>query len=134
LQLEGEIDEDIIENIENAKNYLNIEYEDIQEIIKDNKSKEPNIPKIRPLTLYISKIRPLTLCIPKIRPLTLCILKNRPLTPHTSKTRPLTPHTARTGAIYTLHELALEDYDCNKTATNRSPSYFFFCIDVVKAI
>ena len=41
LQLEGEIDEDIIENIENAKNYLNIEYEDIQEIIKDNKSKEP---------------------------------------------------------------------------------------------
>ncbi|VVH66802.1 hypothetical protein BSPLISOX_1962 [uncultured Gammaproteobacteria bacterium] len=41
MQLEGEIDEDIIENIENAKNYLNIEYEDIQEIIKDNKSKEP---------------------------------------------------------------------------------------------
>jgi hypothetical protein len=35
LQLEGEIDEDIIENIENAKNYLNIEYEEIQEIIKE---------------------------------------------------------------------------------------------------
>ena len=41
LQLEGEIDEDIIENIENAKNYLNdFKYEEIQEIIKDNTGKK----------------------------------------------------------------------------------------------
>jgi hypothetical protein len=53
---------------------------------------------------------------------------------------------ARTGAVYALHELALEEekyrqqivkknqaYDCNKTATNRSPSYFF-CINEVKAM
>jgi hypothetical protein len=41
LQLEGEIDEDIIENIENAKNYLgDLKYEKIQEIIKDNTGKK----------------------------------------------------------------------------------------------
>jgi hypothetical protein len=59
---------------------------------------------------------------------------------------------ARTGAVYALHELALEEekyrqqivqiqafvkknqaYDCNKTATNRSPSYFF-CINEVKVM
>ncbi|VVH63987.1 pentapeptide repeat-containing protein [bacterium endosymbiont of Bathymodiolus sp. 5 South] len=39
LQLEGEIDEDIIENIENAKNYLN-DFKEIQEIIKDNTGKK----------------------------------------------------------------------------------------------
>jgi hypothetical protein len=41
FRLEGEIDEDIIENIENAKNYLNdFKYEEIQEIIKDNTGKK----------------------------------------------------------------------------------------------
>jgi transcription termination factor NusB len=41
LWFEGEIDEDIIENIENAKNYLNdFRYEEIQEIIKDNTAKK----------------------------------------------------------------------------------------------
>ncbi|SSC09256.1 hypothetical protein [bacterium endosymbiont of Bathymodiolus sp. 5 South] len=41
FRLEGEIDEDIIENIENAKNYLNdFKYEEIQEIIKDNTAKK----------------------------------------------------------------------------------------------
>ena len=41
FRLEGEIDEDIIENIENSKNYLNdFKYEEIQEIIKDNTGKK----------------------------------------------------------------------------------------------
>ncbi|VVH60191.1 hypothetical protein BSPCLSOX_2661 [uncultured Gammaproteobacteria bacterium] len=42
LQLEGEIAENVIKNIENAKKYLSeLWYEDLQTIIKDNKSKEP---------------------------------------------------------------------------------------------
>jgi hypothetical protein len=42
LQLEGEITENVIKNIENAKKYLSESlYEDLQTIIKDNKSKEP---------------------------------------------------------------------------------------------
>jgi hypothetical protein len=42
LQLEGKIDKDVIKNIENAKKYLSESwYEDLQTIIKDNKSKEP---------------------------------------------------------------------------------------------
>jgi hypothetical protein len=42
LRLEGEITENVIKNIENAKKYLSESlYEDLQTIIKDNKSKEP---------------------------------------------------------------------------------------------
>ena len=41
LQLEGEIDKNVIKNIENSKNYLNdFKYEEIQEIIKDNTGKK----------------------------------------------------------------------------------------------
>jgi hypothetical protein len=66
VRLEGEIDEDIIENIENAKNYLNdFKYEEIQEIIKDNTGK-----KTRYLTLHTPKIHTLTLHKRKTRPLT----------------------------------------------------------------
>jgi hypothetical protein len=39
LQLEGEIDKDVIKNIENAKKYLN--KFGLQRIIQDNKGKEP---------------------------------------------------------------------------------------------
>jgi hypothetical protein len=41
LQLEGEIDKDVIKNIENAKNYLNESAsKKLQAIIKDNTGKE----------------------------------------------------------------------------------------------
>jgi hypothetical protein len=120
FRLEGEIDEDIIENIENAKNYLN-DFKEIQEIIKDNTGKKTRygtpedcitgilenseqlqaiiktlcFRKTRPLTLCTRKSRLLTLCTQKIRPLTLCKQKIRPLTPCTRKYRPLTPCTRK---------------------------------------
>jgi hypothetical protein len=41
LQLEGEIDKDVIKNIENTKNYLNESAsKKLQAIIKDNTGKE----------------------------------------------------------------------------------------------